>query len=154
LDKWNEIRQYELTIFIRFGIDPEDQKVIKEKNGMGNFRKQDLAIKKSDLISITIGLVGAVLLWIDIDPGGWMLYLAFLVYGSLRVSDFFSLNPYQRNRTQVVKFIFSLLMIITVITHVIWGGGPLFGLLATLVLVYSITNMESQERKLAKENQG
>jgi len=119
---------------------------------MAKLRKQDIAIKKQDLIAITIGLIGAVLLWIDIDPGGWMLYLAFLVFGSLRVSDFFSLNPYQRNRTQVVKFIFSLLMIITVITHVIWGGQPLFGLLATLVLVYSITNMETQEKKVA-ENQ-
>lgn len=119
---------------------------------MGNFRQQELAIKKSDLIAITIGLIGAVLLWIDIDPGGWMLYLAFLIFGSLRVSDFFSLNPYQRNKTQIVKFVFSLLMIIIVITHVIWGGEPLFGFLATLVLVYSITNMETQGKKVA-ENQ-
>ena len=119
---------------------------------MGNVGKQELAIKKSDLVSITIGLIGAVLMWIDLDPGGWMLYLAFLVYGSLRVSDFFRLNPYQRNKTQVVKFIFSLLMIIIVITHVIWGGEPLFGFLATLVLVYSITNMETQGKKVP-ENQ-
>jgi hypothetical protein len=53
----------------------------------------------------------------------------------------------------VVKFIFSLLMIITVVTHIIWGGEPLFGLLATLVLVYSITNMESRERKVSEGNQ-
>ncbi|HMJ68699.1 MAG TPA: hypothetical protein VK508_07380 [Cyclobacteriaceae bacterium] len=53
----------------------------------------------------------------------------------------------------MVKFIFSLLMIITVITHVIWGGEPLFGLLATLVLVYSITNMETRERKVTEGNQ-
>lgn len=117
---------------------------------MAKVTKQDLAIKKQDLIAITVGLIGAVLLWIDIDPGGWMLYLAFLIFGALRVTDFFSLNPYQRDKTQVVKFIFSLLIIITVITHVIWGGQPLFGFLATLVLVYSITNMETQERKSAK----
>jgi hypothetical protein len=104
-------------------------------------------ITKQDLILITIGLIGAVVLWIDVDPGGWMLYLAFLIFGVLRVADFFRLNPYQRNKTQIVKFIFSLVMMITVITHVIWGGEPLFGLLATLVLVYSITNMETQERK-------
>jgi hypothetical protein len=119
---------------------------------MAKLRKQDLAIKKSDLVAITIGLVGSVLLWIDIDPGGWMLYLAFLVFGALRVSDFFSLSPYQRNKTQIVKFIFSLLMIIIVFTHVIWGGEPLFGLQATLVLVYSITNIEGQEKKVAEEN--
>src|ERR1044071_9739510 len=99
-------------------------------------------LQKQDLITITVGLIGAVLLWIDIDPGGWMLYLAFLIFGILRVSDYFSLNPYERNKTQVVKFVFSLLTIIIVITHVIWGGAPLFGFLATLVLVYSITNME------------
>lgn len=114
---------------------------------MGNIKKQDLAIKKSDLILASIGLVGAVLLWIDIDPGGWMLYLAFLIFGVLRVSDFFSLNPYQRNKTQIVKVVFSLLMIIIVITHLIWGGAPLFGFLATLVLVYSITNIETQGKK-------
>lgn len=79
-----------------------------------------------------------------------MLYLAFLIFGALRVSDFFSLSPYQRNKTQVVKFIFSLLMIITVVTHIIWGGEPLFGLLATLVLVYSITNMETRDRKVSE----
>jgi hypothetical protein len=100
-------------------------------------------LRKQDLILITIGLIGSVLLWIDLDPGGWMLYLSFLIFGILRVSDFFGLNPYQRNRTEVVKFIFSLLIIITVITHIIWGGHPLFGLLAALVLVYSITNMET-----------
>jgi hypothetical protein len=110
-------------------------------------------LQKQDLIAITVGLIGSVLLWIDIDPGGWILYLAFLIFGVMRVSDFFSLNPYQRNKTQIVKFIFSLLMIITVITHVIWGGQPLFGVLATLVLVYSITNMETRERKLTEENQ-
>jgi hypothetical protein len=99
-------------------------------------------LRKQDLILITIGLIGSVLLWIDLDPGGWMLYLSFLIFGILRVSDFFSLNPYQRSRTQIVKFIFSLLIIITVVTHIIWGGHPLFGLLAALVLVYSITNME------------
>ena len=100
-------------------------------------------LKKQDLILITIGLIGAVLLWIDIDPGGWMLYLSFLIFGTLKVHEFFSLNPYQRNRTQIFKFVFSLLIIITVITHVIWGGHPMLGLLAALVLVYSITNMDA-----------
>ncbi|HZY82120.1 MAG TPA: hypothetical protein VFE50_21495 [Cyclobacteriaceae bacterium] len=110
-------------------------------------------LTKADLIIITIGLIGSVLLWIDVDPGGWMLYLAFLIYGALRVSDFFSLSPYQRNRTQIVKFIFSLLMIITVVTHIIWGGEPLFGLLATLVLCYYITNMETREKIPHKQQQ-
>ena len=101
-------------------------------------------LKKQELILITIGLIGAVLLWIDVDPGGWVLYLSFLIFGSLRVADYFKLNPYQRTRTQILRFIFSLLMIITVITHVIWGGEPLFGLLATLLLLYTITNLETR----------
>jgi hypothetical protein len=104
-------------------------------------------LTKQDLILVTIALIGAVLLWIDVDPGGWALYLAFSIFGVQRVIDFFSLNPYQRNKTQIMKFIFSLVMIIVVVTHVIWGGEPHIGLLATLVLVYSITNMETQERK-------
>lgn len=117
-----------------------------KERGMANLRKQDWLL-------IALGLVGSVLLWIEVDPGGWMLYLAFLIFGSLRVSDFFSLNPYQRNKTQIVKFFFSLLMITIVITHVIWGGQPLFGLLATLVLVYSITNIEFREREVTEGNQ-
>ena len=92
-----------------------------------------------------IGLIGSVLLWIDIDPGGWVLYLSFLLFGSLRVVDYFALNPYQRTKPQILKFVFSLLMIITVITHVIWGGQPLFGLLATLLLLYCISNVEPRE---------
>jgi hypothetical protein len=104
---------------------------------------KETSMRKQDLILITLGLIGAVVLWIDVDPGGWLLYLSFLIFGVMRVYDFFSLNPYQRNRTQIVKFVFSLLIIITVITHVIWGGQPLFGVLATMVLIYSITNMEA-----------
>ena len=127
-------------------------KVNKHKQGMADKMPGMENLRKSDLITIVIGLIGSVLLWIDIDPGGWMLYFAFLIFGTLRVSDFFSLNPYQRNKTQVVKFIFSLLIIITVVTHVIWAGQPLFGFLAALVLVYSITNMEAQDRKVTEGN--
>ena len=104
---------------------------------------KETSMRKQDLILITLGLIGAVVLWIDVDPGGWILYLSFLIFGIVRVSDFFSLNPYQRDKTQIIKFIFSALIIITVITHVIWGGQPLFGVLATMVLIYSITNMEA-----------
>jgi UDP-N-acetylmuramyl pentapeptide phosphotransferase/UDP-N-acetylglucosamine-1-phosphate transferase len=102
-------------------------------------------LKRQDAILITIGLVGAVLLWINVDPGGWLLYFSFLLFGSLRVVDYFNLSPYQRTRPQILKFVFSLLMIITVITHVMWGGEPLFGLLATLLLLYSIANVEPRE---------
>ena len=105
-------------------------------------------LTRQEVILIAIGLVGAVLLWIDIDPGGWLLYFSFLLFGSLRVVDYFSLSPYQRTRPQILKFIFSLLMIITVITHVMWGGEPLFGLLATLLLLYTIANVEPRERNV------
>jgi hypothetical protein len=105
-------------------------------------------LKTQDVLLITVGLVGAVLLWIDIDSGGWVLYLSFLIFGALRVVDYFGLSPYQRTRPQILKFIFSLLMIITVITHVIWGGEPLFGLLATLLLLYMISNVEPRERNV------
>jgi hypothetical protein len=110
-------------------------------------------LKREDFILITIGLIGAVLLWIDIDPGGWMLYLSFLLFGSLRVVDYFRLSPYQRTKPQILKFIFSLLMIITVITHVIWGGQPLFGLLATLLLLYSISSVEPRERNVPESEE-
>lgn len=109
-------------------------------------------IRKQDLILIFVGLIGSVLKWIDVDPGGWVLYLTFLSFGALRVVDFFGLNPYQRNKTQIIKFIFSLLMIITVITHVIWGGQPLFGLLATLLMLYYITNLEAEENQVPESN--
>lgn len=107
---------------------------------MENFKP---TLTRQDLILITIGLIGSVLLWIEIDPSGWLLYSTFLIFGSMRVSDFFALNPYERTKTERVKFVFSSLIIITVITHVIWGGHPAFGLLAALVLVYSITNVEN-----------
>jgi hypothetical protein len=105
-------------------------------------------LTRQEVILIAIGLVGAVLLWIDLDPGGWLLYFSFLLFGSLRVVEYFGLSPYQRTKPQILKFIFSLLMIITVITHVMWGGEPLFGLLATLLLLYSIANVEPRGRKV------
>jgi hypothetical protein len=110
-------------------------------------------LTKQDFILITIGLIGAVLLWIDIDPGGWMLYLSFLIFGSLRVVEYFGLSPYQRTKPQILKFVFSLLMIITVITHVMWGGEPLFGLLATLLLLYSISNVEPRQRNVPESEE-
>lgn len=110
-------------------------------------------LSKQDVILITIGLIGAVLLWIDIDPGGWVLYLSFLLFGCFRVVEYFKLSPYQRLRPQILKFIFSLLMIITVITHVIWGGKPLFGLLATLLLLYSIANVEPRKERNVTESE-
>ncbi|MFZ5971869.1 MAG: hypothetical protein ACOYXA_09785 [Bacteroidota bacterium] len=110
-------------------------------------------LRKEDLILITIGLIGSVLLWIEIDRGGWVLYLSFLIFGILRVAEYFKLNPYQRNKAQVLKLVFSSLMIITVLTHVIWGGRPLFGLLATLLLIYYIINLEPREEKNISESE-
>jgi cytochrome c oxidase subunit IV len=110
-------------------------------------------LKKEDLVLITIGLIGAVVLWIDVDPGGWVLYLSFFSFGVLRIIDYFKLGPYQRDKTQIIKLILSSLMIITVITHVIWGGRPLFGLLATLLLVYLITNLQEREEKNISESE-
>lgn len=109
--------------------------------------------KKQDVILITIGLIGAVLLWIDIDSGGWMLYLSFFLFGVMRIVDYFKLGPYQRDKTQILKLVFSGLMIVTVLTHVIWGGRPLFGLLATLLLIYSITNLEPRPEKNISESE-
>jgi hypothetical protein len=110
-------------------------------------------LRKEDIVLITIGLIGAVVLWIDLDPGGWILYSSFLLFGVLRIIEYFKLNPYERNKTKILKMIFSILMIITVLTHVIWGGQPLFGLLATLLLVYSVTNLEPREEKNISESE-
>jgi len=110
-------------------------------------------LRKQDVILITIGLIGAVLLWINLDPGGWVLYLSFLLFGCFRVAEYFALSPYQRQKPQILKFVFSLLMIITVITHVIWGGEPLFGLLATLLLLYTIANVEPRKERNVTESE-
>jgi hypothetical protein len=110
-------------------------------------------LSKQEVVLITIGLIGSVLLWINIDPGGWVLYLSFLIFGALRVGEYFRLNPYQRSKPQILKFIFSLLMIITVITHVIWGGEPLFGLLATLLLLYMIANIQPDKERNVTESE-
>lgn len=104
--------------------------------------------KRQDWILAVLGLIGAVLLWIDIDPGGRVLYISFLSFGGFKVAEFFALNPYQRTKVQIIKFLVSLLMIITVITHVIWGGEPLFGLLATLLLCYLIANLEPRDKSV------
>jgi hypothetical protein len=110
-------------------------------------------LKKQDLILITIGLIGSVLLWIDVDPGAWVLYLSFLLFGCFRVAEFFRLSPYQRVKPQILKFVFSLFMIIVVITHVIWGGEPHVGLLATLLLLYSISSVEPGKERNVTESE-
>lgn len=110
-------------------------------------------LRRQDWILITLGLIGAVLMWMDVDHGGWVLYLSFLVFGVLRVIDFFKMGPYQRTKFQIIKFIFSLVMIITVVTHVIWGGEPLFGLLATLLLFYFISNLEPGDQPNVSESE-
>lgn len=110
-------------------------------------------LRKEDIVLASLGLMGVLALWINLDPGGWVLYLSFLIFGFLRVVEYFKLAPFERNRTQVMKLMLSSLMIITVLTHLIWGGQPLFGLLATMLLIYSIINLEPREEKNISEAQ-
>jgi hypothetical protein len=98
--------------------------------------------QKKDLVLMALGLIGVMLLWMNVDPGGWVLYTCFFLFGCLRVVDYFKLSPYERNRNQVLRLVFSAAMIITVITHLIWGGIPLYGLLAALLLLNLVMQFE------------
>ena len=105
-------------------------------------------LKPLEIICVLIGLVGAVLLWLMIDPGGWILYFSFLIMATHKVILYFGLNPYERNRTEITKVVLSTLMIICIVIHIIWGGKPLFGLLIALLLLQSITNLEPQKKDI------
>lgn len=101
-----------------------------------------------EIICILIGLVGAILLWLMIDQGGWLLYLSFLIVATQKVILFFGLNPYERTRTEITKVMLSSIMIISIVIHIMWGGKPLFGLLIALLLLQSITNLEPQKKDI------
>ncbi|HZX74122.1 MAG TPA: hypothetical protein VFE57_06870 [Cyclobacteriaceae bacterium] len=101
-----------------------------------------------EIICVLIGLVGVILLWLNIDRGGWILYFSFLIIATQKVTLYFGLNPYERNRTEITKVVLSALMIMCIVTHIIWAGKPLFGLLIALLLLQSITNLEPQKKDI------
>jgi len=105
-------------------------------------------LKPLEIICVLIGLVGTVLLWLMIDRGGWLLYFSFLIIATHKVILFFGLNPFERNRTEITKVILSSLMIMCIVTHIIWGGKPLFGLLIALLLLQSIMNLEPRKEDI------
>jgi hypothetical protein len=105
-------------------------------------------LKPLEILCILIGLVGTVLLWLMIDPGGWILYFSFLILATQKVVLFFGLNPYERTRTEITKVALSSLMIMCIVTHIIWDGKPLYGLLIAILLLQSITNLEPQKKDI------
>ena len=105
-------------------------------------------LKTLEIICVLIGLVGVMLLWLMIDPGGWILYFSFLILATHKVILFFGLNPYERSKTEIAKVVLSSLMIMSIMIHIIWDGKPLFGLLIALLLLQSIANMEPHKKDI------
>ncbi len=92
-------------------------------------------VKLSDALLVLVGLIGAVLLWLHLDPKGTVLYLSFLFFGSSRVIEFFILNRFERNNLkEVLKLVTSVLVVIIAGSHLLAGGRPMFGILSLMVL--------------------
>jgi len=103
-------------------------------------------VKLSDALLILSGLIGAVLLWLHIDPRGTVLYLSFLFFGSSRVVEFFVLNRFERNNLkEVLKVVTSLLIVVIAGSHILAGGRPLFGILSLMVLMLAFATLEPQK---------
>lgn len=105
-------------------------------------------LKPFEIVCILVGLLGTVLLWLMIDPGGWILYFSFLIFATQNILLFFGLNPYERTRTEITKVALYALLIMCIVTHIIWGGKPLFGLLIAILLLQSITNLEPHKKDI------
>jgi hypothetical protein len=102
-------------------------------------------VKISDLIAVVVGLIGAVLLWLHIDPKGAVLYSGFIIFGSSRVVEFFILNRFERNNLkEVLKLVTCLLMVVISGSHLLAGGKPLFGMLSLMVLLVAFSTLEPQ----------
>jgi hypothetical protein len=103
-------------------------------------------VKISDALLVLTGLVGAVLLWLHIDPKGTVLYLSFLFFGSGRIVDFFTLKRFERNNLkETLKMVTSLLIVIIAGSHLLAGGRPMFGILSLMVLMLAFATLEPQK---------
>lgn len=103
-------------------------------------------VKLLDAVLILSGLIGAVLLWLHLDPKGTMLYMSFLFFGSGRVIEFFNLNRFERNNLkEILKMVTSFLIIVIAGSHLLAGGKPLFGVLSLLVLMLAMATLEPQQ---------
>lgn len=102
-------------------------------------------VKLADLLMVVMGLIGAVLIWLHIDPKGTLLYLSFLFFGSSRVIEFFNYKHFERNNLkEILKLVTSLLINIIAGSHLIAGGKPLFGMLSLIVLLLAFSALEPQ----------
>ncbi len=100
-------------------------------------------VKLSDLLMVVAGLIGAVLIWLHIDPRGTLLYLSFLFFGSSRVIEFFSSNHFERNNLkEALKLVTSVLITIISGSHLIIGGKPMFGVLSLIILLLAFSALE------------
>lgn len=102
-------------------------------------------VKLSDALLILVGLIGAVLLWLHVDPKGFVLYLSFLFFGSSRVVEFFVLKRFERNNLkEILKLVTSILIVVIAGSHLLAGGKPLFGMLSLMVLMAAMATLEPQ----------
>jgi hypothetical protein len=103
-------------------------------------------VKLSDVVAVVVGLIGAVLLWLHIDPKGIVLYSGFLIFGSSRVVEFFILKRFERNNLkEILKLITCVLMVVISGSHLLAGGRPLFGMLSLIVLLVAFSQLEPQK---------
>jgi hypothetical protein len=103
-------------------------------------------VKLADILLVTLGLIGAVLLWLHIDTKGIVLYLSFLLFGTCRVVDFFVLKHFERNNLkEILKLVTSLLTIVIAGSHILAGGKPLFGILSLMILLLAFSALEPQQ---------
>jgi len=98
--------------------------------------------KIQDVVLITAGLVGAVLLWIELDSKGILLYLSFLFFGVTRSIQYFNLNYYERNAKEILKLISCMLISVISISHLIVGDEPLIILISVMLLLSSLNYLE------------
>lgn len=98
--------------------------------------------KFKDVALILTGLVGAVLLWIDLDSQGIILYLSFLFFGVTRSISYFQLNYYERTMKEVLKLISCMLISVISVSHLLVGDEPLVILISVMLLLSSLTYLE------------
>lgn len=98
--------------------------------------------KFNDVALILIGLVGVVLLWINLDAQGIILYISFLFFGITRSVSYFKLDYYERNMKEILKLISCMLISVISVSHLLVGDEPLIILISVMLLLSSLFYLE------------
>lgn len=106
-------------------------------------------LKWIDGVALFVGLIGAVLLWLKLDPNGIGLYLGFGVFGVSRIHEFFRLNRYEqfnlKELLKLLKLFTCVLMIVIAASHMLAGNKPMLGTLLLVVLLWAFTALEPKQ---------